>query len=186
MRGSARAPVIVGLALALAIAGIAGCGRFGDATAGSDGAANAAVAEMTELTLEAQALEEIGFIQQENGPAPSPSADGKDNGTRHDKRVRFGFRKGMLHGEAVVQTDQGTKTVVVQRGTVTAIDASTVTVKSSDGFTLTWTFGSPLNVLEHRRRVQPSAVVVGTEVGVAGARQGDLMIAQLIVVPGRK
>lgn len=185
MRGSARARLLVGLALAVAMAGLAGCGRFGDGTAGSDGAANRADADTTELTLEAQALEEIGFTYQEIGPAPSPSADRSDDGKRHP-RHRFPFRKGLLHGEAVVQTDQGTKTVVVQRGTVTAIDGSSVTVRSSDGFTLTWKFGSPLRVVEHRTQVQPSSIAAGTEVGLAGAKEGDSTVARLIVVPGRK
>ena len=45
-----------------------------------------------------------------------------------------------------VQTDDATLTVVAQRGVVTAIDATSVTVKSTDGFTLTWIFGSPITV----------------------------------------
>jgi hypothetical protein len=182
----ARVRVLVGLALVVAMTALAGCGRFGDGNAGSGGPSNDP--DTTEMTLEAQALEEIGFTQQEIGPAPTPSASEKDDGTwrpRH-KRVPFAFRKDMLHGEAVVQTDEGTKTVVVQRGTVTAIDASTVTVKSSDGFTLKWTFGSPLHVVEHRTQIQPSAIAVGTDVGVAGIKQGDTAVARLIVVPRKK
>jgi hypothetical protein len=92
----------------------------------------------------------------------------------------------MMHGEAVVQTEEGTKTVVVQRGTVTAIDAKSVTVKSTDGFTLVWTFGDPLTVLERRSQVQPSAVAVGTEVGIAGAKSADSQAARLIVIPKKK
>ena len=62
-----------------------------------------------------------------------------------------------LHGEAVVKTkDGGTKTVAVQRGEVTAIDGDSVTVKSTDGFTLTWTFGDELRVVERRTTVRPT------------------------------
>ena len=188
MRHSARAGLLV-VALAVAMIGLAGCGRLGNRSA--DPSASTETTETTELAWDAQALESIGFTQEEMGsaalaPAPSPTAEANEQGKRHPryKRVRFAFRKGLQHGEAVVTTDEGTKTVVVQRGTVTAIDASSVTVKSADGFTLTWKFGSPLHVVEHRTQIQPSAIAVGTEVGVAGAKEGDSSVARLIVVPG--
>jgi hypothetical protein len=197
MRDSVRVRLAVGLALTLAVAGLAGCGRQREGTSGgADSEAAAPPAEeTTELTLEAQALEAIGFTEQELGPAPATSAEpsggstaGTDDGRRHPrfKRMRFALRRDMLHGEAVVQTDQGTKTVVVQRGAVTAIDGSTVTVKSADGFTLTWKFGTPLHVVEHRNQIQPSSIAVGTTVGVAGVKEGDTPVARLIVVPGRR
>jgi hypothetical protein len=96
------------------------------------------------------------------------------------------LRRNTLHGEVVVQTKDGVRTVDVQRGTVTAIDAKTVTVKSADGFTLTWTFGNPLHVVEHRTAVQPSAVKVGTEIGLAGVKDGGVTTARLIVIPNSK
>ncbi len=195
MRGSTRARVLVGVVLAAAVAmvGLAGCGRLGNADGAGAGAGDG---EMTELGWEAQALEAIGFSAADMAPvaavADTPAASaspGKDRELRrHPKhnRLRFAFGRRVLHAEAVIQTDEGTKTVVVQRGTVTAIDATSITVKSTDGFTLTWKFGSPLHVVEHRTQVQPSAIAVGTEVGVAGAKEGDSTVARLIVVPGRK
>ena len=87
------------------------------------------------------------------------------------------------HGEVVVQTKQGDKTIDVQRGTVTAIDDTSVTVKSADGFTQTWVFGKPLRVIEHRTTIQANAVKVGTEIGVAGAKNGSTVTANLIVIP---
>jgi hypothetical protein len=81
-----------------------------------------------------------------------------------------------------VQTDDGTRTIAVQRGTVTAIDDDSMTVESTDGFTLTWSFGEKLRVIERRKAVQPDDVDVGTEVGVAGAKDGDTATARLIVM----
>jgi hypothetical protein len=47
---------------------------------------------------------------------------------------------GALHGELTVPAPNGKyQTVDVQRGTVTNISASSLTVKSSDGFTKTYT-----------------------------------------------
>ena len=82
--------------------------------------------------------------------------------------------------------DGGTKTVAVQRGEVTAIDGDSMTVKSTDGFTMTWTFGEDLRVVERRTTVQPSEVKVGTTLGVAGAKDGDRGVARLIVIPRAK
>jgi hypothetical protein len=97
------------------------------------------------------------------------------------------LRKGVLHGEATLTMKDGTvRVIAAQRGTVTAIDDKSVTVKSSDGFTQTWTFGSPLTVIEHRSTIAPSAIKVGTEVGVAGPENGTTLTARLVVVPGKK
>ena len=97
------------------------------------------------------------------------------------------LRKNTLHGEAVVKTkDGGTQTVAVQRGEVTAIDGNSMTVKSTDGFTMTWTFGEDLRVVERRATVQPSEVKVGATLGVAGAKDGDKGVARLILIPRTK
>jgi hypothetical protein len=194
-----RLSVVIGVAASVAVLGLAGCGRTGT---DGDGAAPAldtgAASDVTELGWEGQALEAIGFNPADLAPAaapaaaPAPSASAgpgadrnRDRLRRHHKRLRFGFGGRVLHGEAVVQTDEGTKTVVVQRGTVTAIDADSVSVRSADGFTLTWTFGDPIRVVERRTEVQPRDIAVGTEVGIAGAMDGDKTVARLIVVPAR-
>ena len=98
-------------------------------------------------------------------------------------RARVLLRRNTLHGEVVVQTGDGTKTVLVQRGTVTAVDATSMTVASTDGYTLAWRFGDNLRVVQRRETIQPEQIAVGTEVGVAGARDGDDAVARLVVVP---
>lgn len=177
------------LALAGAF-GLTGCGAAGGA------AQEAAIDVAAGMGVEGQALAALGFDPQDitptgAGAVPGASSSGEptdQKGQRRDgwrKRhaARVLLRKNMLHGEAVVQTKEGTKTVVVQRGTVTAIDGTTMTVKSADGFTTTWTFGDKLNVVERRTSVQPDQVKVGTVLGVAGAKDGDRTVARLIVIP---
>lgn len=93
------------------------------------------------------------------------------------------LRRNTLHGEAVVQTKDGTKTIAVQRGEVTTIDGDSMTVKSTDGFTMTWTFGDKLRVVERRTTIRSTDIEIGTTVGVAGAKDGDRGTARLIVVP---
>jgi hypothetical protein len=178
MRRLAVGAVLVGT---LVLLGLSGCGRFGAGSASAD-------ADTTTLTWDSQALEAIGYATEDVAlladTDPEPAAtDRRDQGNRmRHPRLRFAFRH-TLHGEAVVQTDEGTKTVVAQRGTVTAIDATSVTVKSTDGFTLTWKIGSPIRVIANRAKADLSAITVGAEVGVAGAKDGDTPVARLLVVP---
>ncbi|MGE5827912.1 MAG: hypothetical protein ACM30G_06040 [Micromonosporaceae bacterium] len=187
---NARVRAMIGATVLALLGGLtlAGCARGGGVGTAGD---------YSDLSLEGQALQAIGFSPNDMVPVasfadatPQPSVSGKPErpfppGVRH-KRLRFAFGQRMLHGEAVVQTDQGPRTVVVQRGTVTEITSTSVTVKSADGFTLTWTFGDPIHVVEHRTSVQPSAVAVGAQVGIAGTKDGNTPIARLIVIPGPK
>ena len=197
MRFSSRGRTLLALSAVavVAVLGLAACGQGADrATAASDDA------NYTDLGWDAQALESIGFTPNDvslisavdpatAAPTASPSAGAKAKDDRGAKlrhlrqRIRFGFGRNLLHGEAVVKTEDGTKTVVVQRGTVTAITSTSVTVKSSDGFTLTWTFGNPFTVIKDRAKVDPGSVAVGSQVGVAGSKDGSATTARLMVVP---
>jgi hypothetical protein len=131
---------------------------------------------------EAVALQTVGLetgLSAAPGPsaAPDPSAAGERR-----PGVRKFLRKNTLHGEITVQGKDGVRTVVVQRGTVTAADATTVSVKSTDGFTQTWTLGDKLRVVQNRAAADRAAVKTGAVVGVAGAKTGDTTTARLIVV----
>ena len=171
MTGTARVRLVIGLAFGVALLALAGCAR----SSGSE-------ATDTTLSWDAQALESIGFTTEDladpvttvtQSPSTGKQAQGKNRIITRHRLVRFAFGKRALHGEAVVQTDEGTKTVVVQRGTVTAVNATTLTVKSADGFTLTLT-------------ASPSALTAGITVGVAGEKDGSTTTARLVVVPRTK
>jgi len=182
--------------LAAVALGASGCGA---AEVASPPARDAAVEVAAALGVEGQALTAMGFdaddldTQPVAAPAsPSPTTAEKAKPKRGEewrqrRQARVLLRKNTLHGEAVVQTkDGGTRTVAVQRGEVTAIDGNSMTVKSTDGFTMTWTFGEDLRVVERRTTVQPSEVKVGAKLGVAGAKDGDKGVARLILIPRTK
>jgi len=152
---------------------------------------------------EGEALAALGFDPDDitpaeladlklNAPAPSPSATAGPKAKGHGDRgkrlkARVLLRKNTLHGEAVVQTkDNGTQTVLVQRGQVTAVDGDSITVKSTDGFSLTWSFADDLRVVERRNTIQPKQLAVGAQVGVAGTKSGDGGSARLVVIPREK
>ncbi|MEV4417348.1 hypothetical protein [Catellatospora sp. NPDC049609] len=155
-------------------------------------------AAATELvaSVEAEALAAMGVEPADLVPAeaalavtasPSPKADDpageRLRNWRKRHALRVALRRGTLHGEAVVETKQGQVTVLVQRGTVTAVDADSITVKSADGFTLTWAYAEKLRVVEKRATIQPTELKAGATVALAGPKQGDQPTARLIVIP---
>ncbi|MDG4806793.1 hypothetical protein O7634_08520 [Micromonospora sp. WMMD1120] len=186
--------------LAAVALGVSGCGA---AEVASQPAREVGVEVAAALGVEGQALTAMGFdaddldvrtVAAPATPTPDSSPSAKDKAGekrgeewRKRRQARVLLRKNTLHGEAVVQTKEGgTQTVAVQRGEVTAIDDDSMTVKSTDGFTMTWTFGEDLRVVERRATVRASDVKVGTTLGVAGAKDGDKGVARLVLIPRAK
>jgi hypothetical protein len=170
----------------LGLAGILGLSGCGVAAGSSTAAVTAAAA--ADLSGEAYALQAVGFdTGLAADPAPSASASAAPDGqhkTRAERRaaLRKYLRKNTLHGEITVQGKDGVKTIVVQRGTVTAVTSTSVSVKSTDGFTATWTFGDKLKIMQNKTAVQASALKTGAEIGVAGTKEGSADTARLIAV----
>ena len=186
-------------AAAVAMLGLTACGsadKAADAaSAGGAGGPAVAAAAATDLTAESEALAAAGFDVAELPGAPgepNPNPSGSPGAKKGDRPGHPGpegalLRKAVLHGELVVKNKEGeVKTVAVQRGEVTAIDDKSITVKSSDGFTLTWTFGKELKVVQGRDPYPRGNIKVGTEVGVAGVKDGSTVTARLIVVPKKQ
>lgn len=172
----------LGLVLAggvLAI-GLVGCGNV----PAGDAAGQTAVEVVAAMGAEGQALAAMGLDPTPAAtPSQSPSAAPDRQERRERRKARVMLRKNVLHGEVVVQTKEGTRTVAVQRGEVTEISDSSVTVKSTDGYTATWKYAADLRVVRHSATVKPEEITAGTKVGIAGAKEGDGYVARLIVVP---
>ena len=173
-----RIAVVIGMLVAVGL-GTAGCGLVADRVS------EAAAA----ISPEAEALTALGYNPDDVVPSEDPAPAASD-GPKADRAKagrprleRRALRKNTLHGEVVVQTEEGTKTVLVQRGEVTAIDDNGITVKSTDGFSLSWSYGDKLRVIERRATVQADDLAVGDQVGVAGTKDGDAASARLIVIP---
>jgi hypothetical protein len=161
------AAVLVGL---VGLLGLAGCGQLPGET----------VQVPAEASPETVALTSMGFeTGLEPASAPGPSAAP----VKGRRALRVQLRKNVLHGETVVQTKHGVQTIEVQRGQVTAVTATTVTIKSTDGFTETWTFGDKFVVVQHRAKVAASAIKSGAQIGIAGTKAGDTSTARLAVLP---
>ena len=80
--------------------------------------------------------------------------------------ARRGLLRTVLHGELTVRTASGTATVELQRGTLTAASATSVSVASSDGFAATYQVGATTVVRRDGRTVAADALVAGDPVVV--------------------
>ena len=128
---------------------------------GLSGCGSSAAAAVSD---EATALQAVGVP----AAAPTPSASAAPRGERGAKLRQY-LRKNTLHGQVTVQGKDGARTIAVQRGAVTAVTSTGVSVKSTDGFTATWTFGPKVRIVQDRKKVAASALKTGAEIGVAGA-----------------
>lgn len=188
----------------IATAAIGALGMLGVAACGASASPQASLGTMTP---EATALTALGFADADvtggtaadaagapanvttTGSATPNASVAPDNGKRrHPGLRRLLIRRATMakhveHGSVTIQTKNGDVTIDVQRGTITAISATSMTVKSADGFTLTWTFGGKMRVLENRSTIQPSDVKVGETIGVAGEKNGSTETARLVVIP---
>ncbi len=149
------------------------------ALAGCGAAATESPSSLGDVASEAVALQAVGFTTDLDTD-PSPAV--KDKGGVRPRVVRQLLRKNALHGEVTVQVKDETKTVVVQRGTITAVDGKGLTVKSTDGFELTWSYGDPLRIVQQRKATDRAALKTGAEVGLGGVKSGDATAARLIVI----
>jgi hypothetical protein len=161
------------------VLGLAGCGA---------GSTTGAAVAGTDVADEAVALQQVGFdtgLQDTPDPSASVSTGAKPApGQRAVRRkaVRKYLHGNTLHGEITVQTKDGVKTVVVQRGSVTAVSGTSVTVKSTDGYSLTWTLDAQVTVVQSKKKVAISTLKTGEQIGVAGAKDGSADDARLIAV----
>ena len=107
-------------------------------------------------------------------PAPSPGTPGTHGAYRH-----FGVRFapfGMLHGQFVVaKSGGGYQTVDVQEGQVTAVSTTSITLKSSDGFTKTYVVTSSTTVDAQRDGI--GSVKVGNQASLLATVSGSTVTA---------
>jgi hypothetical protein len=91
----------------------------------------------------------------------------------------------MLHGEAVGKDANGAiKTYDWQNGQVTAVSGSSVTVRSSDGTTWTWTLNGDTKVRKNDKEDgSASDLATGDKVVISGTRAGDTRTTSMVVDP---
>lgn len=96
-------------------------------------------------------------------PAPTNKAPKPGDQLKRGLPGRFGMAMGMgLHGEFVVKQSDGSgyQTIATQTGEVTAVSSSSITLKSEDGYSRTYT-------------VTADTLVNSTRDGIASVKKGD-------------
>jgi hypothetical protein len=111
--------------------------------------------------------------------APTASAD------KAKARARAGWRHALgrrvLHGEVTLQTQEGTRTVVMAYGNVTALSKDAITVKSSDGVETSFKLDGDTR-FGFRDEPAPSAELkVGEDAFVTGEKSGGTATAKRVV-----
>jgi hypothetical protein len=111
--------------------------------------------------------------------APSASPD------KSKARARAGWRHALgrrvLHGEVTLQTQEGTRTVVMAYGNVTALSKDAITVKSSDGVETSFTLDGDTR-FGFRNEPAPSAELkVGEDAFVTGEKSAGTATARRVV-----
>ena len=113
-------------------------------------------------------------------PAPGAKHPGTHTGTgTHTGKHRGGLRR-VEHGEFTVHTKTGDKVVDVQRGVVTAVNASSVTVKSTDGFSTTYPIDPTTKVHKDKKTAAVSQIATNDRVRVHAIKAGSTLTAQRI------
>jgi len=118
-------------------------------------------------------------------PTPSPGQPGQPGAAgpsqRHFVKIRVGGGlSGVLHGQFVVaKPGGGDETVDVQNGRVTAVSSTSITLKSSDGFTKTYVVTS--STLVDAQRDGIGSVKVGNQASVQATVSGSTATAASIM-----
>lgn len=103
----------------------------------------------------------------QSGAAPAPEAMWHGHGHgRHG-----GLLSRVLHGEATLTTkDHGDQVVDFQRGTVDSVNSGQLTVRSTDGFTATYTTNDSTKIHKGRKSSDISQVLANDRVIVVATK----------------
>ncbi|WP_207943758.1 DUF5666 domain-containing protein, partial [Actinomadura sp. KC345] len=121
-------------------------------------------------------------------PTARPDDRGKDHPHRWHHGPRgpgfgFGSRGHGVHGEATVQDDDAFRLVTWQRGKITAVSPTTLTVQSEDGATWTWTTNDDTRIRKDRDDAALKDLAKGDEILIAGERTGNTRTAKFVRTP---
>jgi hypothetical protein len=117
-------------------------------------------------------------------PSASPSAGasakpGSDKNAGHDRRALV---RRALHGEATLGGKQ-IRVVDFQRGLVGQVSDTSITLKSTDGFTATYAVTSDTKVRKDGQAAKITDIKTGDEVRVLALKTGTTSTAKVVAEP---
>ncbi|MBI1759470.1 MAG: hypothetical protein HYR62_09645 [Actinobacteria bacterium] len=170
-------------AVALVIGGVAGgaiAGGFSVASAVSGSSAATGSGSVSESDLAAMAdPATMSHLVGTSGTASDTTSVATDAGP--GRRGRLAHR--IEHGEFVVKGKDGKPVdLVVQRGEVTAVSATSITLRSADGFTASYPIASTTKVWVNHSRQTIEQVKVGDKAGVLAKKDNGTLVTAMVIV----
>jgi hypothetical protein len=170
--------LLIGLAaVGLVEAGVA-IGSTGQAPApigGSGAAGDPALAADIDALLAAD---------QTSGPTAAPPSKARINAAVGGLR-RLAAARRLVHATVVVDLpNRGLTTVQLDHGTITAVTATSLTVKEAGDTTASVTLGDETRVRKNAAKAAIADLKIGDEVFVMSKVETDGTVAYLVVVPG--
>jgi hypothetical protein len=108
-------------------------------------------------------------------------ADGRDKADRKEKadkdRRHPGLLRRALHGEVTLRGEKH-RVVVFQRGVVETVNATTITVKSEDGFTGSYLLNAETRVRKEKQEATLSDIKPKDRVRVLATKDGSTLTAK--------
>jgi hypothetical protein len=114
------------------------------------------------------------------GAAPAATPKAKQNGKHRSLQARA------LHGEATVGGKKKQHVVDFQRGTVTKVSSTSITVKSVDGFSATYAVDAKTRVRKGKKAATIATVKTADRVRVRATDHGSTSTATVIRDHGAK
>jgi hypothetical protein len=128
----------------------------------------------------------VWAADQSGSPTPSPSASASAQPGKHVGKPGTGqVGAETLHGQMTVKKADGSiETVFIQRGTVTDVSDTTLTVKSDDGFTQTYTLNGSTKFIGQGQpkgaAIKSGDVAKGDTIMVRAVQSGSDYIADQV------
>jgi hypothetical protein len=118
--------------------------------------------------------------------APGTVRPGARAALRRERRALARLRLlGGMHGQFTFRAKGGPRTLAFERGTVTSVTSTALTVRAADGTTWTWQLTSASIVRKDGTRTARSSLAAGQRVFVGGPAGGPARDARLIVIGDR-
>lgn len=133
----------------------------------------------------------VGIASADPSTSPTPSASPTASPTpgtkakpKAEAKKHRDLTRRALHGEATVGGKK-TRVVVFQRGTVDKVDATSITVKSMDGFTATYVVAETTKIRKAKEAIKAGDIKTADRVRVQGPKDGVTTTATRIVVAAK-
>jgi len=113
-------------------------------------------------------------------------AGAKQAGNKQGQHAKRALLKRALHGEVTVGGKKQTRVLAFQRGTIEKVSATSITVKSTDGFTATYVVNADTKVRKDGEAVKTTDLGSGDTVRVVARKDGQTSTARVVAEPKKR